>query len=415
MKIVWESYSGHLQDLLHDMWTSDDLTDVTLVCDENKEIRAHKVILSACSLFLNSLIKEISNITTINLKGIKEKEIRKVLEFLYLGQVDIDQDDLQTFKIIAKKLEIDAIMKKFNLYDNISVTDTQQKDDTSEGAGDSSVNDERKASAQADTKALRFKCNSCGTKFLRRYEVEDHYHLIHENSEPNDSDSKPVYSCGKCDYQSNSELKRRRHYDSKHRQRKSCKMCDFKGQKLNDHIKVVHEGRTYNCDKCDYFATHKHKLKSHVHKRHNREKDLKLHDKKAHKKAQLSCSICTFKTAYQSQLSRHIQISHEIHKNLQKEIMTVDGDITPRVIDNTWNIQNGLRPILPKMNLQPISMENIIKREPNLENNIKINSVVIEEWDFKSVDLQPFVLPHHNLSSPVSSEAPIKNIRNPFK
>ena len=38
MKIVWESYSGHLQDLLHDMWTSDDLTDVTLVCDENKEI-----------------------------------------------------------------------------------------------------------------------------------------------------------------------------------------------------------------------------------------------------------------------------------------------------------------------------------------------------------------------------------------
>ena len=110
MKIVWESYSGHLQNLLHDMWTSDDLTDVTLVCDENKKIKAHKVVLSACSLFLKSVIKEISNISTINLKGINEKEIRKVLEFLYLGQVDIDQDDLDTFKVIAKKLEIEAIM-----------------------------------------------------------------------------------------------------------------------------------------------------------------------------------------------------------------------------------------------------------------------------------------------------------------
>ena len=35
--------------MLHEMMKSNELTDVTLVCDDKKQFKAHKIVLSACS------------------------------------------------------------------------------------------------------------------------------------------------------------------------------------------------------------------------------------------------------------------------------------------------------------------------------------------------------------------------------
>ena len=45
----WQNYSDHLKSMPHKMMKSDDLTDVTLVCDDKTQLKAHKVVLSACS------------------------------------------------------------------------------------------------------------------------------------------------------------------------------------------------------------------------------------------------------------------------------------------------------------------------------------------------------------------------------
>ena len=46
--LTWNAYSDHLRNMMKEM-LNDDFTDVTLVCEDRKYIRAHKNILSACS------------------------------------------------------------------------------------------------------------------------------------------------------------------------------------------------------------------------------------------------------------------------------------------------------------------------------------------------------------------------------
>ena len=45
----WHTYSDHLREMLHEMMKSNELTDVTLVCDDKRQFKAHKIVLSACS------------------------------------------------------------------------------------------------------------------------------------------------------------------------------------------------------------------------------------------------------------------------------------------------------------------------------------------------------------------------------
>ena len=56
----WHAYSDHLRVMLHEMMKSNELTDVTLVCDDKRQFKAHKIILSACS----SVKKSVENFHT---------------------------------------------------------------------------------------------------------------------------------------------------------------------------------------------------------------------------------------------------------------------------------------------------------------------------------------------------------------
>ena len=74
--LTWHSYPDYLREMMREMMTSDDFTDVTLVTDDKKTIRAHRNILSACSpVFKNILQMEINNShPVIYLRGIQYAE-----------------------------------------------------------------------------------------------------------------------------------------------------------------------------------------------------------------------------------------------------------------------------------------------------------------------------------------------------
>ena len=72
----WHTYTDHLRDMLKEMMTSNDFADVTLVCDDKKEIKAHRNILSACSPVFKNMLKidQQSNHPVIYLRGIQHLE-----------------------------------------------------------------------------------------------------------------------------------------------------------------------------------------------------------------------------------------------------------------------------------------------------------------------------------------------------
>ena len=56
----WHTYSDHLREMLHEMMKSNELTDVTLVCDDKRTFKAHKIVLSACSSVFNTSSKNVN-------------------------------------------------------------------------------------------------------------------------------------------------------------------------------------------------------------------------------------------------------------------------------------------------------------------------------------------------------------------
>ena len=82
--------------------------DVTLVSDDYKQFPAHKVILSAGSTVLRKLllINSGSQNPVLYLKGMRNEELRTVLQFLYLGEARIPEDRVNDFMKAAQELEL---------------------------------------------------------------------------------------------------------------------------------------------------------------------------------------------------------------------------------------------------------------------------------------------------------------------
>ena len=88
----WVNYSDHLREMLHEMMNSSYLTDVTLVCDDKVQFKAHKIVLSACSSVFKSIINQLpQNSSVIYLRGIQHQEMESILEFMYLGMATFYQ------------------------------------------------------------------------------------------------------------------------------------------------------------------------------------------------------------------------------------------------------------------------------------------------------------------------------------
>ena len=70
--LTWKSHTDYLKEIMQDMMTSENFTDVTIVTDDKKTIKAHRNILSACSpVFKNILQMEINKShPVIYLRGI---------------------------------------------------------------------------------------------------------------------------------------------------------------------------------------------------------------------------------------------------------------------------------------------------------------------------------------------------------
>ena len=87
--------SNTFKDLLSD----NNFVDVTLACEGDEQLKAHKVILSACSPFLrNILLKNPHQHPLVYLKGTSVETLRSILNFVYRGVAEIAQDDLSEIK-----------------------------------------------------------------------------------------------------------------------------------------------------------------------------------------------------------------------------------------------------------------------------------------------------------------------------
>ena len=85
--------------------------DVTLVCEEDQEIEAHKIILTACSPIFSKILKRSKHShPIIYMRGLKAKELFAVVDFIYHGEANIYQEDLDEFLALAEELQLKGLV-----------------------------------------------------------------------------------------------------------------------------------------------------------------------------------------------------------------------------------------------------------------------------------------------------------------
>ncbi|CAG0914012.1 unnamed protein product [Notodromas monacha] len=86
------------------------LVDVILFCD-GKEIKAHKLVLSACSLYFEKLfrITDSSRQPVLIFHDVAEDLLRLAVEFMYNGEVEVPSEKLPQFINLAESLDIKGL------------------------------------------------------------------------------------------------------------------------------------------------------------------------------------------------------------------------------------------------------------------------------------------------------------------
>jgi len=105
----WNDFESNISVAFQELRDDKDFFDVTLACDEN-QIQAHKVILSACSPFFRTVLKRNKHDhPLLYLKGVKYSDIVSVLNFMYHGEVNVAQEELNSFLAVAEDLKVKGL------------------------------------------------------------------------------------------------------------------------------------------------------------------------------------------------------------------------------------------------------------------------------------------------------------------
>jgi len=105
----WTDFESNISVAFRELREEKDFFDVTLVCNED-QIQAHKVILSACSPFFRSILKKNPHAhPLIYLKGVKLSNLQSALDFIYRGEANVAQEELNSFLAVAEELKIKGL------------------------------------------------------------------------------------------------------------------------------------------------------------------------------------------------------------------------------------------------------------------------------------------------------------------
>ncbi|XP_060839242.1 sex determination protein fruitless-like isoform X8 [Rhopalosiphum padi] len=105
----WNNHQSTLISVFDTLLESGTLVDCTLAA-EGQYLKAHKVVLSACSPYLELLLSQhYEKHPIVILKDVKFQELKSMMDYMYRGEVNISQDQLSTFLKAAESLQIKGL------------------------------------------------------------------------------------------------------------------------------------------------------------------------------------------------------------------------------------------------------------------------------------------------------------------
>lgn len=107
--LKWNNHWANLVRVFNSLRHSETFVDVTIAC-EGRHLKAHRLILSACSpYFKELLVSHPDKHPIIILKDVRYAELQNLIQFIYNGEVSVEQHDLPSLLCTARELQIKGL------------------------------------------------------------------------------------------------------------------------------------------------------------------------------------------------------------------------------------------------------------------------------------------------------------------
>lgn len=105
----WNNHQSNMLSVFDQLLHAETFTDVTLAVD-GQLLKAHKMVLSACSPYFQALfVNHQEKHPIVILKDVPYSDMKSLLDFMYRGEVSVDQERLTAFLKVAESLRIKGL------------------------------------------------------------------------------------------------------------------------------------------------------------------------------------------------------------------------------------------------------------------------------------------------------------------
>ena len=110
--LEWSEFETNLHNTFANLRREEHFSDVTLASEDGHLVKAHKVLLSASSPMLDTILKSQDHPKPlIFMRGVKSEVLNSLLDFIYYGKVEIAGDQLDGFMALADELKVKGLSK----------------------------------------------------------------------------------------------------------------------------------------------------------------------------------------------------------------------------------------------------------------------------------------------------------------
>ena len=186
--LKWNDFESNIVSSFGELKSDKDFTDVTLACEDGRQVEAHKLILASSSPFLMDILKRIKHShPLIYMTGTNSKDLVAILDFLYSGEANVSQENLETFLKLADELKLKGLTGPAEFKD-IEIDELPEKLENltkPEEIKTQIVKHVQETPASED-----HPCPSCGKSFPQECRLKRHIREVH--------DKERLYKCNEC-------------------------------------------------------------------------------------------------------------------------------------------------------------------------------------------------------------------------
>ena len=254
--LQWNDFKANTVSAFARLREDNDFTDVTLFCEDGKQVEAHKVILAVSSPFFASLLKKNNHPhPLIYMRGMQSENLLAIVDFLYRGEANVYHESLDGFLAVAEELQLEGLVGQT---DKETMEETNYKPETKRGLqtfddelsrsrSKIAHHTEKKMGNHSQNKTLALVNSNAGLV----EGLDEHINTLMEKDSAKDSIGKPIYRCKVCGKETNH------------------------GNTMRKHIEANHlEGVSVPCNQCKKTFRSRNALAVHIHRDHKKRSQM---------------------------------------------------------------------------------------------------------------------------------------------